>query len=123
MTRKPDPAPLPYDGVLTVTIGTGVWLVALVVMLPFWSHLRRDGHLWWIATAACGFGLGLLGIVYCRRRATRLRSLGPQRRRVAQGSADSRLGDRSTSTSDSARSAASGSSVSIASSSNGTGCG
>jgi hypothetical protein len=76
MSRKPDPAPLPYDGVLTVKIGTGLWLVALIVMLPFWSHLRRDGHLWWIATSAIGFGLGLLGIVYCRRRAASLRRQG-----------------------------------------------
>lgn len=76
MSRKPDPAPLPYDGVLTVTIGTGLWLVALIVLLPFWSHLRRDGHLWWIAAAAVGFGLGLLGIAYCRRRAASLRRQG-----------------------------------------------
>ena len=82
MSRRPDPAPLPYDGVLTVTVGTGIWLVALIVLLPFWSHLRRDGHLWWIATAATGFGLGLVGIWYCRRRSAALRRQG---RNVGEG--------------------------------------
>ena len=76
VARRPPPPPLPYDGVLTVTVGTGLWLIALIVMLPFWSQLDRDGHLWWIATAAAGFGLGLLGIYYCRRRSVRLRREG-----------------------------------------------
>ena len=76
MPRRPDPAPLPFDGVRTVTIGTVVWFVAFVVMLPFWSRLEDDGRLWWIATAAVGAGLGCLGIVYCRRRSTRLRAQG-----------------------------------------------
>ena len=54
--------PLPDDGVLTVTIGTALWLVALLVMLPFWHRLNSAGHLWWIATCAWGTGLGVLGI-------------------------------------------------------------
>jgi len=82
VSRRPDPPPLPYDGVLTVTVGTGLWLVALIVLLPFWSHLQRDGHLWWIATAATGFGLGLVGIYYCRRRSAALRRQG---RNVGEG--------------------------------------
>ncbi len=65
--------PLPYDGVLSVTVGTAGWLVALIVMLPFHHRLEDDGRLWWIATAATGFGLGLLGILYCIRRRSRLR--------------------------------------------------
>lgn len=74
--RRPDPEPLPDDGVRTVTAGTVVWLVVLVVLLPFWSRLRHDGHLWWVATAAIGLGLGLFGVVYCRRRSAALRRLG-----------------------------------------------
>ncbi len=65
--------PLPYDGVASVTVGTVLWLVALVVMLPFWNDLRAHGHLWWIATAAIGTGLGLLGIAVTTRRRDRLR--------------------------------------------------
>ncbi len=83
MSRRPDPAPLPYDGVLTVSVGTGIWLLALVVLLPFWTRLRADGHLWYVATAATGFGLGLVGIWYCRRRSVRLRAQG---RNVGDGS-------------------------------------
>lgn len=82
MPRRPDPAPLPYDGVRTVTFGTVLWLVALIVMLPFWTRLNNDGHLWWIATAATGFGLGLVGIWYCRRRSASLRRQG---RNVGEG--------------------------------------
>ncbi len=82
MARRPDPAPLPYDGVRTVTVGTIVWLVALIVLLPFWTRLNDDGHLWWIATAAIGFGLGVLGVWYCRRRSVRLRGQG---RNVGEG--------------------------------------
>jgi len=70
-------APLPYDGVGSVAVGTAVWLVALLVMVPFTADLRADGHLWWLATAACGFGLGLLGLVIVIRRRARLRRAGP----------------------------------------------
>jgi hypothetical protein len=68
--------------VRTVTVGTILWLIALIVMLPFWSRLDDDGRLWWIATAAVGFGLGLLGIGYCRRRSAALRRQG---RNVGEG--------------------------------------
>jgi hypothetical protein len=64
--------PLPDDGVITVSIGTALWFVAFLVMLPFWHRLDQAGNLWWIATCAWGTGLGLLGIGYCWRRARRL---------------------------------------------------
>lgn len=74
----PDPAAVPtaaavdVDGIAVVSLGTGLWAIALVFSLVFEEHLRRNGHLWWIAAAACGFGLGLLGIAYCVRRRNRL---------------------------------------------------
>jgi hypothetical protein len=64
--------PLPDDGVITVSIGTAVWFVALLVLLPFWHRLDDAGHLWWIATCAWGTGLGLIGVTLCWRRARRL---------------------------------------------------
>jgi len=72
--ERPELEPLPYDGVLSVTVGTGLWLVALIVMLPLAGRLNDDGHLWWLATAAVGFGLGLLGIGMTTRRRARLRA-------------------------------------------------
>jgi hypothetical protein len=60
------------DGIAVVSLGTVLWAIALVLSLVFEDQLRRDGHLWWIAGAACGFGLGLLGIAYCVRRRNRL---------------------------------------------------
>jgi len=67
--RKPDPPPLRTDDVRTVLVGTALWAVALLALLPFWSRLEDAGRLWWVATCACGFGLGLVGLAYTRRRA------------------------------------------------------
>jgi hypothetical protein len=66
-------APLPYDGVGSVAVGTVLWLIALIVMIPLAGRLRHDGHLWWLATAACGFGLGLVGLFIVVRRRDRIR--------------------------------------------------
>lgn len=74
--RRPPPEPLPYDGVGTVVVGTVLWAVALVVLLPFWNRLEDAGRLWWIATCAVAVGLGLVGLLYCKRRSARLRGAG-----------------------------------------------
>ncbi|MBL7491459.1 DUF2530 domain-containing protein [Frankia sp. AgB1.9] len=66
-------APLPYDGVGSVAVGTVLWLIALIVMIAMVGTLRHDGHLWWLATAACGFGLGLVGLFIVIRRRDRIR--------------------------------------------------
>jgi hypothetical protein len=63
---------LDVDGVRAVEVGTGLWLVAFLALLPFYSRLKDDGHGWWLWTCLAGFGLGALGIEYCRRRARRL---------------------------------------------------
>ena len=57
-------------------VGTIIWAVALVVTLPFAGRLKDDGRLWWVATCAVGAGLGLLGLVYCKRRSDKLRRSG-----------------------------------------------
>jgi hypothetical protein len=63
--------PLDVDGVRTVTVGLVLWLVAFVAMLPFYGMLRDSGRGWWPWTCLAGFGLGLLGLEYCRRRRKR----------------------------------------------------
>ncbi len=67
--RKPvTPEPYEGDDVKVVTIGTVLWGVAFVALVPFYGRLAEDGRGWWAWTCLAGFGLGLLGIEYCRRR-------------------------------------------------------
>lgn len=73
--------PLDVDGVRTVAVGSALWLVAVVAMLPFVGTLRDSGQLAWLWTCIAGFGLGLLGLEYCRRRRKALRR-DPSRRRT-----------------------------------------
>ncbi len=61
-------APLDVDGVRTIEIGTLVWLVAFLGLLPFYGRLHEDGHAWWLWTCLAGFGLGALGVEWLRRR-------------------------------------------------------
>jgi len=63
-----DVEPLDLDGVRTVEVGVVLWLVAFVALLPFYGRLRDEGDAWWIWTCMAGFGLGLFGLEYCRRR-------------------------------------------------------
>lgn len=63
-----DVEPLDVDGVRTLEVGTALWLVAFVALLPFYKSLQDDGRLWWLWTCLAGFGLGLIGLEYCRRR-------------------------------------------------------
>ncbi len=71
-THKMAPVePLDVNGVRTMAVGTALWTVVLVGLLPFWSTLDASGRTWWIWTALAGVGIGLLGFEYCRSRTTR----------------------------------------------------
>jgi len=75
--------PMDVDGVRTMTVGTAVWAVALVALLPFLGTLESEGRLWWVWTCLAGLGLGLIGIEYCRRRRKALHAqVGGRRRRA-----------------------------------------
>jgi hypothetical protein len=63
-----DVDPLDVDGVRTVAVGTGLWLLAFVLLLPFYGRLEETDRVWWLWTCLAGFGLGILGWDYCRRR-------------------------------------------------------
>ncbi|MGH3341832.1 MAG: DUF2530 domain-containing protein [Carbonactinosporaceae bacterium] len=75
--RRPDPPPFQTNDVRVVSIGTASWLVALLALLPFREQLSEQGKGWWMWTCLAGFGLGLWGITYCRRRAHRLAQQAP----------------------------------------------
>lgn len=63
-----DVEPLDVDGVRTVQVGTAVWLVGFLALLPFWSSLAENDRTWWLWTCLTGLGLGLVGLEYCVRR-------------------------------------------------------
>jgi hypothetical protein len=78
--RVAEVEPMDVDGVRTLTVGTIIWGVIAVALLPFLGTLDEQGRTWWMWTALAGLGLGLIGIEYCRRRRNALR-MQPGRRR------------------------------------------
>lgn len=73
-TPHPEVEPLDEDGVGAVAMGTVAWCVALVVLLLLRDRLAESDAQWWIAVAATGAGLGLLGLLYTTRRRAAYRS-------------------------------------------------
>ena len=70
--------PLDVTGVRTIAVGAALWLVAFFALLPFYPTLQDNDRGWWLWTCSAGFGLGLLGVYYCRRRRNRLAAM-PER--------------------------------------------
>ena len=64
--------PLEVNGITAVTIGTGIWSVATLIMVLMRDQLEASGRNNWIAIGVCGIILGLLGMRYTKRRATRI---------------------------------------------------
>lgn len=60
--------PLDVDGVRTVQVGTGVFFLAFLALLPFYGQLEKSDRLWVLWMCLAGVGLGLLGAEYCKRR-------------------------------------------------------
>ena len=56
------------DALLPVSIGTGVWIVALVVLVIMRPTLDANGTTWWIGVAVVGVVSGVLGLVFLRWR-------------------------------------------------------
>jgi hypothetical protein len=63
-----DVKPLDLSGIPTVIFGIAAWAVAFVVVLIFRSDLKKNGDEWWLWVTVAGFGLGWIGLAYCRRR-------------------------------------------------------
>lgn len=75
--------PMDVDGVRTITVGTILWGVLAIALLPFLGNLESSGRTWWMWTAVAGFGLGLIGLEYSRRRKNALRMAPGKRRRAS----------------------------------------
>jgi hypothetical protein len=72
--RHPEVEPVGNDGVRTVAVGTALWVIGFLVLLPFRDALAEHDADWWLWVCVAGAGLGLLGIAYCVRRRNRLGS-------------------------------------------------
>jgi hypothetical protein len=64
--------PLEVNGITAVTLGTGIWSVATLIMVLMRDQLEASGRGNWIAIGVCGIILGLLGMRYTKRRADRI---------------------------------------------------
>ena len=64
-----DVEPLDVSGVRFVAVGALLFLLAGLGLLPFYGWLEDTDRVWWLWTCVAGFGLGVFGYQYCRRRA------------------------------------------------------
>lgn len=60
--------PLDVDGVRTVQVGTGLFLLGFLGLLPFYGRLQEEDATWLLWMCLIGVGLGLIGMDYCKRR-------------------------------------------------------
>ena len=81
-----DVEPLDVDGTRTVAVGSLLWLVAFVLLLPFYGRLADAGKTWWLWTCLAGFGLGVIGWDYCRRRRNRRQARERSAQKVSSSS-------------------------------------
>ena len=75
--QKKQLAPLEVNGITAVTLGTGIWSVATLIMVLMRDQLEASGRGNWIAIGVCGIILGLLGMRYTKRRAARIERARP----------------------------------------------
>jgi Protein of unknown function (DUF2530) len=59
--------PLEVDSRRVLLIGTAIWALAFLVLLPFWGWLGRHDHRIWLWTCAAGVAVGLIGSVLARK--------------------------------------------------------
>lgn len=64
--------PMEVDLVRIVGIGTILFAMAFSILVPMRASLEHDGHGRWPWIALSGALLGLLGLLYVRRRAQRM---------------------------------------------------
>ena len=67
-------APMDVDGLNVVITGTAAFAVASVLGVIFYADLSARGDGWWLGVCIAGFGLGLVGLLYCWNRRRRRRA-------------------------------------------------
>jgi hypothetical protein len=70
--------PMEVDVFRIVLVGTALYAVAFLIMLPLRTSLENAGHGRWPWIALSGFVLGLMGLVITYRRARRLQKRDDQ---------------------------------------------
>jgi hypothetical protein len=61
------PTPVQVNSTPMIAVGTGLFFLGFVVLLPFYSWLGTHGHRIWLWTCLCGWLLGLAGYALMRR--------------------------------------------------------
>jgi hypothetical protein len=59
--RLVQPPPVQMNARRLVAVGTALWFVAFVVLLPFYGWLGRHHHRIWLWTCLAGWILGIIG--------------------------------------------------------------
>jgi hypothetical protein len=77
-TQRLEMEPMETNDVLIVAIGTALFAVAFLILYPMHASLERNGHGRWPWIALSGALLGLVGLVYCLRRAQRMSKVNAQ---------------------------------------------
>jgi ABC-type nickel/cobalt efflux system permease component RcnA len=90
--REAEVKALDLSGVPSIITGIVAWAVAFVVLLFFRGDLERADREWWLWVPVTGFGLGLLGLWYCKRRWAAI-----QRSHAAEAQSPQASGDDSSS--------------------------
>ena len=58
--RHPEPQPAQVNTRLAILVGTGLWILVLIVLIAFYPALANAGLDWWLHTAVVGVLLGIL---------------------------------------------------------------
>ena len=69
--RKPEP--LVTNDRATVAVGSGIWVVLLVLALLRADDLEATGRGWWVWACVSGVTLGVIGLTWLQLRARRQR--------------------------------------------------
>ena len=78
---------LDLSGISAMWVGIAAWAVTFFVLLIFRDDLERAGREWWLWVAVTGFGLGWIGLWYCRRRWAKIQRAAAQE--TSEGSSSS----------------------------------